>query len=484
MDEDVLDAAETLLSYLDDHDEVAYATVGGVSSDRVDAVVTHDRTRNVTRIPETGVWCRAYADGAAGYRYTTTLDEDALIDVADRALRSGKHLGQDEPAMIDPATVHRSIHRGWADRPLDSRTPDEQVAPIEAVRDEAVDAIDLDRARFEYRGEHLDEVTMTTAGSAIRSTLDRFSVDVTLVAKGGQRVDRHVGSTEGEGAIDTLTGTVEEAVDCLDRLESLDRTTVSSDEDIAIVLGPRAAGQLIHALSAYFEIDAVYMGSSPFELGDRIGPALLTIHDTIEPGSWAARAYDAEARAATPRTLVDDGRVRQYMHSTASAAVDDAMPAGNLIPSLGYDTAPRVHARHLAVEAGTDCLDDLLADATAYVERFDRIRVENEATRTKRAGAFPASTLYAKDARERTPSRYDESDQSLSLAVSEGYRIVDGDFVGSLSDETITLDLADLHSIDGVTAGRETVTGTTTKHTSRLPYAVTAPAIRLRTRFE
>jgi TldD protein len=180
-------------------------------------------------------------------------------------------------------------------------------------------------------------------------------------------------------------------------------------------------------------------------------------------------------------TLVEDGVVRNRLHDTASAIAEEAFPAGNLVPSLGFDQPPRVHARHLDVAPGRATPEELRDGADLAVERVGSPRVVNEATRTKRTSAMPPSVLYARDIEEMTPSEFDDEagDQRLRFPVDEGYLLGDGDRVARIPDATVEIALSDFENLSALGATAETVTGTCTKHKSTLPYAVTAPGVRL-----
>ncbi|ESP88462.1 metallopeptidase TldD-related protein [Candidatus Halobonum tyrrellensis] len=519
MDEAVIDASEAVLERLETDDDVAYAAVGGVDRRVADAVVADGRVRSANDLRETGVWWRLFADGAADYRYVTTLDDDHVEEVIARSLRSARMLDQSTPASYDWGTVHRATHPGWGESngrgTTDGGDTDDREAvddgravgdgeaaddgegravPADAraerVRTALADAfdgvdVDLDRSRATLRDERVETLVSTTTGSAVRTTLDRASVETTVVPAGGPTLHRHDGATTGERFLDSLA---DRFADLASRTReaaaadevALDASPLAGGGRADVVLGPLAAGELLHHLSHYFETDLAYFGSSPVDVGDRLGPESLSVADAVPPGSWAARAYDAEPRPTQPVSLVDDGVVRSRLHDVSTAIEEETHPAGHLLPALGFDGPPRIHARHLDVAAGGASETALRADADLYVERLGTPRFGNEATRTKRASTMPPSPLYAKDIAESTPAEFaDEADdQSLHLPVDEGYLLDGGDRAARVTGVDLTFAPADLRA---ATLGgtRRTLTGTCEKHKTRLPFAVTAPAVRL-----
>ncbi|UPW01891.1 metallopeptidase TldD-related protein [Halorussus gelatinilyticus] len=495
--EAVIDVTESVLDRLESNDDVAYAEVGGVARRATDAVVTAEEVRSASDVAETGVWWRLFADGAADYRYTTSFDANHLDTLVEKSVRSGRLLGQETPAKYDRGTVHRATHPGWARRPVESghSTDEESLDAIDAAEkaetvgtalERAVADLDAERTRATYRDETVESVLLTTTGSAVNTTVERASVEPTVVPETGTKRGGHVGATTGAAFLDSLSerlaNVVGRAADAESASALPSRTPEPGRRTVAV--GPRAAAELFHHLAHYLEIDAVYFGSSPYRIGDRIGPDALSMADEVPAGSWAARAYDAEGRPTQSASLVAGGVVRNHVYDSAAAIREEAFPAGNLVPSLGFDRPPRVHARHLRVESGTATASERRSGATASVERVGSPHVVNEATRTKRTSGMPPSLLYARDIGETTPAEFDAeaSNQRLRFPVVEGYALDGGERVARLSDAALEVELADFETLDAFGARTETVTGTCTKHKSTLPYAVTAPGVRLSAR--
>ncbi|WP_224450611.1 metallopeptidase TldD-related protein [Haloprofundus salilacus] len=471
-------AMEWLLDRFEDDDDVAYAEVGAVSQAKTDLVVTNDGPRDELAFDETGVWCRVFADGAADYRYTTSLDEEALADMADRAVRGGKFLAQTDPARFDQFTAHRAVHGGWATGRIDDVSLETKRSTVEAGLAAADDLdLDLDRQWVNYADAHVEESTATTTGSTVRTTLDRASVTFSLSVRDGPTVRRHAGSTRGAAFLDELPDVFEDAAADARALSRADVTDAPTGET-TVVLSPQAAGQLFAFVSRYLEADTCEMGLSPYSVGDELGSESLSIADTVRAGSWAARGYDAELRPTTPVQLVDDGTVTRHLHNTATGAEADAFPAGNAVHSLGFGQAPRIHARHLEVEPGDTTRAALREGADVLVERFDEPWLRNEFERVQRPGVMPASALYARDIERKIDERSDRG--CAEFPVAEGYRLRDDERVGRVEGVSLSYNPVTLRGVMAVGGVRDTVTGVDEKHKSQIPYAVTAPGVRLR----
>jgi TldD protein len=472
--EELLDAMDWLLDRFED-DDVAYAEVGAIDQAKTDVVVTDDGPRDRVSFDERGVCFRVLVEGAADYRYTSSLDEESLTDAADRAVRAAEFLAQDDPARFDQYTTHRGVHGGWATGGLDAVDLDAKVGTVEDALS-AADDLDLDRRWVNYRDAHVEASLATTTGSTVRTTLDRASARLVLSLADGPTVDRHAGSTRGAAFLEELPGVVEDAAADARALSAADEARSPAGE-ATVTLSPRAAGQLFQFLSRYLEADVGYMGLTPYGVGDEVGPPSLEIEDTIRAGSWAALGYDAELRPTTPVQLVEGGTVVRLLHNTASAAEAGTHPHGNAVPSLGFEQPPRIHARHLEVAPGAATRAELRAGADVLVERFDEPWLRDEFERVQRSGTMPASVLYSRAVDRKTEERPDRG--CAELPVAEGYRLSDGERDGRVTGVSLDFEPTTLHGVTAVGAARGTVTGVSEKHKSRLPYAVTAPGIRL-----
>lgn len=472
--EAVTDAVDELVSNLSADGAVAFAEIGGVYREASEVVVTEDGVRNAHERTATGVWCRAFADGAAAYRFSADLGSEALEDIADRAVTGAKQLAQSTPARVDAESSHRGAHDGWARESVVDRG---LAAKRETVRIAASDLEAMpERLRLFYGDERAEVSLATTADSVVRTVFDRADADITLVPTGGSKIRRHVGTARGAELLDQLPG----ILDAMDHDALNLRDTPDGDapeQEATVVLGPAAAGQLVHELAGYLTADIAAFGFSPLEPGDRLTDAPLTIDDVVEPGSWGAIAYDAEGRPTTPVRLVDQGRVESFLHDTSTAAKAGQTPAGNLVPALGFEQAPRIHHRDLRVCPGSATRDELLADADVYVRRFRPAFYRDQFERTQRDGEMPPSALYAHDVADRIPDTADPA--TVEFPVAEGFRVENGELTNSV-DPALLWTPETMKTLDRIGQETERITGVGSKHKSRIPYTVTAPAMRIK----
>lgn len=471
--EAVADAVDELVSILNADDAVVFAEVGGVHREASEVVVTEDGVRSTHEYTTTGVWCRTFVDGAAAYRFSADLSSEALSDLSDRAVTGAEQLAQSTPARVDAESTHRGAHDGWARESVVDR---DLAAKREIVRT-AVNDLEAtpERLRLFYRDERAEVSLATTAGSVVRTVFDRADADVTLVPIGGSKLRRHVGTGRGTELLDQLP----DILGAIDRDALNLRDTPDGDApkgEATVVLGPAAVGQLVHELAGYLTADIAAFGFSPFEPGERLTNAPLTIDDIVEPGSWGGMAYDAEGRPTTPVRLVSEGYVESFLHDTSTAAEAEETPAGSLVPALGFEQAPRIHHRDLRVSPGDATRDEMLAGADVYIRRFRPAFYRDQFERTQRDGEMPPSALYAHDVSERIPDTADPA--IVEFPVAEGFRVENGELTNSVSPALLWTPET-MKTLDQIGQETERITGVESKHKSQIPYTVTAPTMRI-----
>lgn len=483
-DDEVVDAVEATIGFLEASEDIAYAEAGGVNRCYTNIVISTSRTDNTTDIDTWGVWWRLFADAGADYRYLNQPTYDDLETSIERSLRAATVLDHDSPPHFDALGIHRAVDPGWASpgAALSEIDPDEKAAVIRAAVEGALEGRPIDRTRVEYIDDHIDQILLTTTGTALRTSVERASIDATMATVAGFKGRQHYGATRGRKFLDAVPMYLDDFADQVSSAGAVSATDTPPTGRKSITLSPYAAAQLIHQFSHYLEIDACYIGMSPIRLGDTVGPTSLTITDEVTSGAWSASAFDAEGSHVRPVTLVDNGQVVARFHSTASAIEEDAHPHGSVIQSIGFDHPPRVHGRLLTVQPGMATHESLLDEADIYVERFGAARYANEATRTKRASGMPPSVLYAKTIRNHTPSRFsaEAADQRVELTIREAYTVSGGETSRRVRNGVYEFEPDDMTTIEAVGRVSETYTGVCVKHKSRLPYTVRSPGIRLR----
>lgn len=477
--DDVVEAAESLLEHLESHDEVAYGEVGAISQSKCDIAAAGQSIQRSSCISDSGIWCRVFSDGAAGYRYTTNLDN--LDNIASFARKRAQVLGQSVPAKYDIVTVNQCSHNGWTiNNTNDETSTDTKVEIIER----SLNNID-DNIRTYYEDVTREDYILTTTGSHVRTSVDRNWCEahrkVTLSDGSGIKIRQQNGTTRGiEGPeTDLIKNTVSELSDQGSRMSQHPTTNVTGTR--SVVLSGSVAAHVFHQFMRYLEMDMIYFGSSPVDIGTKLLSDKINISDTVEPGNWAAIGFDGEGKPTSPTNLIVNGVVVNRLHSTVTALDQNEQPRGNYILSIDPKFPPRIHSRHIDVDPGERCLNDMLEISDIFVVSVGLPEFKNEATEIKQSSRMPPCALYAKDIADQTPNNHrdEQTNQSISFPITEGYILRDGKKESLLVDASLVISLGDLQRVGGVGTRRSTVDGKCTKHNSKIPFSATAPPIRM-----
>jgi PmbA protein len=132
-----------------------------------------------------------------------------------------------------------------------------------------------------------------------------------------------------------------------------------------VVFGREVVAALVSYVAQGLSADAVQKGRSVFagKLGQSIASGLVVLADDgLAPEGMASNPFDGEGVPRQRTSLLENGVLRAYLHSTYTAR-----KAGGMAGSTGnaerpsYRAAPKVGATNLILEPGSGSLADLAA---------------------------------------------------------------------------------------------------------------------------
>ena len=471
-----LEAANSLYEYITSHEDVVHTEVGAISKSTTQSLFQGKGPENIAEVDENGVWCRIYSNGSADYRYTTSLDVDNLENIADKAIRAAKHLGQNYPERIIPDVVHQATHNGWTPHNNGSNI----IGKIESIVKNEINEIPHDRFRIKYRNESITNDILSSTGSTVHTETDRYALSIQITLEEQFTLRNHVASTNGSDILRCIEEGFCEIRQRANRIKPAPTTDLDSlPIDPMVLLSPAAAAQVFHKFIHLLEMDMVFIGASNLSIGDKVGTDELSIEDCVHAGTWSSLAYDAEATPTTPVELIRQGKVVNHLHSVSSAVEEDRAPSGHLIPGLSFEKPPQIHSRHLEIMPSNMPIDHLREAADVYIERFGRIRHTDEFTRRMRSSEIPGGILYAKDVGEHAEpaSSKVERKHRVTCPVEEAYIIQDRDEKSVFEDAEMTIAIKDLKNIEGIGKHCYTLSGNCMKFGTYVPYEVSSPAV-------
>lgn len=147
-----------------------------------------------------------------------------------------------------------------------------------------------------------------------------------------------------------------------DKAERLLNAKAAPSGRFKVVCDPLLTGVFIHeALGHAVEADHIIQGESILEgrLDEAIASEQVTVYDdpTIE-GSFGFYFYDNEGTKARKTTLIEDGRLRRYLHSRETSSTLEMENTGNA-RAQGFDYLPIVRMSNTLLEPRDLSLEEL-----------------------------------------------------------------------------------------------------------------------------
>ncbi len=182
--------------------------------------------------------------------------------------------------------------------------------------------------RFYLDSEGSEIYTSNTGGS--------FNIDVNLRRQDGRM--QSAGNSYFAGNLSEIVQGINLDTYCqeiLDRLQVLENAELEPSGNVTVVLGPEAFGLFLHEAVLGHLLSAEYIDgkvSTIFadSMDKRICPQFLTVYDdpTIE-GALGSYKYDYEGIPAMPTLAIENGVLRGFLNTRATAAKRGIRPRGN-----------------------------------------------------------------------------------------------------------------------------------------------------------
>lgn len=132
--------------------------------------------------------------------------------------------------------------------------------------------------------------------------------------------------------------------------------------EVPVVFAPGENGILFHESCGHgMEADLVEKGSAfASMMGESVASEKVTIHDSgLLPGYPGSYAYDDEGVAAQDTVLVENGRLKNFLHSRTTAARLGASPTGSgRRQNFKFPPLPRM--RNTYISAGQDDPEEII----------------------------------------------------------------------------------------------------------------------------
>lgn len=342
--------------------EVRFQKIKGTGILVVDGV-----TKEVVRSFNIGFGIRAFKGGAWGFSAATAFKESTVEEALESAVKIAKRASEIAKERFKLSDLRGA--KGVSGVPVKINPRD---IPIS---DKVKFVLDLSRQATSFSSKVVNTntflgetagytITANSFGTHVRKKVSRVRAGATVFASEGglrQRGFEVVGGTGGYEIVQSEAAHMLGKTAAEKAVRLLGAKPAPSGK-FTVVLDPRLVGVFIHeAFGHACEADKVLAGSSLVEgkIGNRMGHSSVTVIDdpTIE-GLYGSFSYDDEGIAARRRVLVQNGVLKEYLHSIETASRMNVEPNG-AARAEDFMSTPLVRMSNTYVSAGGCKVDEV-----------------------------------------------------------------------------------------------------------------------------
>jgi PmbA protein len=310
-----------------------------------------------------GIGIRVIRDGRTGFAYAGVLDESAVAEVLAEARDNVQFGTPDEWAgLAEPDGVDVIEQDLWSDE-LAAFGTDGKIALAKELERLTL-AIDS-RVRVDdanYADVAAESAVATTTGIRRIGRENGCYVVVSTLADDGDETQTGFGFSVGRSPAEFDLGKA--AKDASDRATRLLGATKPATKRTTVVLDPYVTASFLGIISSTLNGESVAKGRSLFKdrLGENVANSIVTlVDDPTNPKAYTASDIDGEGLAARRNVLIEDGMLRQFVHSSYSARRVGGKSTGNAVRG-GFKGTPGVGCLALQLLPGSRDQSSLIAD--------------------------------------------------------------------------------------------------------------------------
>lgn len=352
---------------------VEFATTAGASAaeaygqdERDVEIRVYDRAvESLTEAGSRGIGVRAFAsEGRSGYAFGTSLRDDDLKELAERAVALAEVSDPDEHAGLPPETG-RGDAGDLVAREFDSWDTAKKVDFAIAV-DNAARGFDERVSQVEQTIYADSRATIAIANSSgLAGSYEGTGAYAYSSAFAGTGDDLMtglgLGIAQGPGGLDA------EAIgrEAAERAVVMIGARRTESRKAPVVLDEFTAASFVGIAAGALSGEAVLRGRSPFvgKEAEEIASAALTLTDDgLISGGPSTAPFDGEGVAQRVTPLIADGKIQNFLYDTRTAREAGRSSTGSARRG-SYRGGPGPGASNVIVGAGAASLEELFAEA-------------------------------------------------------------------------------------------------------------------------
>ena len=328
------------------------------------------KTRNIISALDKGIGIRVFINGGWGFSSTDKLDKTSITKAMSSAFKIAKVTGERAKVKFklkEPPTHRKKVSFPQKKKLLDVSI-DEKLNLAIALDKQAKEfdprIINTNTAYLDFVGDQLllnsNELCLEITVNFIRIASINYAFEAGIRQRGYESIGETGGYeiAELEKAQNLGTNASRKAIQLL-------KAIPAKAGKFTVIMDPSLTGVFIHeAFGHACEADAVLAGESILvdKIGTQVGLESVTIvDDPTLKGNFGYYPYDNEGIFSRKKNLVEDGILKNFMHSLETASRLDAQPTGNA-RSQNYQMVPIVRMSNTFLQPGSWTLEELLEE--------------------------------------------------------------------------------------------------------------------------
>jgi TldD protein len=329
----------------------------------------------ISTIENSGLGLRALVEGCWGFSSIYCMSNDMLEKCVSTAIAAAKALSTTKKVKVKGLKPLQRATKGIFKPNVNGQLQDINIEKkINVTREAEAEARKFsERIKSAYSSylEIIDHKIIVNNDGAEFETFDsKPEFSITCIANsGGDRVT----ASEGRG----VTGGWNDLFEISDHLQyarlasqralNLLEAKRVSGENSTVILDPGMVGLISHeAIGHMVEADFVLSGSIVKDkLDSMIASEKVTLIDSgrspYSEGAAGTMAVDDEGVLAGDVVLIENGKLKSFLHNRETAFLFDTEPTGNA-RAFEYTDEPIIRMRNTFIKPGNDKLEDIIKE--------------------------------------------------------------------------------------------------------------------------
>lgn len=325
-------------------------------------VVWREAVEELGEAVSCGVGVRAFVGGSYGFAFASGFDRQAVADAARAAVELAR-VADPEPGCGLPESCGETAIEGLADARLREHTVEDCVELTRRCERAARDHPRVSEVEHVVYQDAWTEIALANSRD-FTASFTASSAWLYCTAFAGDGADRMTGFglalARSPAGLDAAAAGREAA----QRAALLEGAHKPPSRRCPVLLDPFVAAGLIGVLGEMLSAEQVERGRSPFAgcVGKEVAAPTLQISDdaTLADGP-ASAPFDGEGSPARCTRLIEQGRLRGFLHDVRTARRAGTQTTANAV-RVAYHSPPAVGPSNTVVEPGELSFTQLLRE--------------------------------------------------------------------------------------------------------------------------